>query len=141
MNKSECVFIDTSPFIYLIENNPEYCSIVANYLADQSMKDNLLTTSVITISEFQVNPKKLNILKPIEDFQKLIEQLNIQIFEVTLEIAELSATLRAKYSFLRSIDAIQIATAVNHSCESFFTNDFRLKNIKELNIITVNDIK
>jgi predicted nucleic acid-binding protein len=105
------------------------------------MKDNLLTTSVITISEFQVNPKKLNILKPIEDFQKLIEQLNIQIFEVTLEIAELSATLRAKYSFLRSIDAIQIATAVNHSCESFFTNDFRLKNIKELNIITVNDIK
>ncbi|MBL7874107.1 MAG: type II toxin-antitoxin system VapC family toxin [Cyclobacteriaceae bacterium] len=141
MNKSECVFIDTSPFIYLIENNPEYCATVANYLADQSMKDNLLTTSVITISEFQVNPKKLNILKPIEDFQKLIEQLNIEIFEVTLEIAELSATLRAKYSFLRSIDAIQIAIAVNHSCESFFTHDFRLKNIKELNIIIVNDIK
>ena len=141
MIEFDSVFFDTSPFIYLIENNSNYSSTVANFIADQSINEILLTTSVITISEFQVNPKKLNILKPIEDLNRLIDQLSIQIFDITLEIAELSASLRAKYNFLKSIDAFQLATALNHSCKSFVSNDFKLKKIEEINIIMIDDLK
>lgn len=131
MIESDSVFFDTSPFIYLLENNLKYSSTVANFIADQSINKILLTTSVITISEFQVNPKKLNNLKPVEDLNRLIDQLSIQVFEITLGIAELSATLRAKYNFLKTIDALQLATAPNHSCKSFFLNDFKLKRLKK----------
>jgi predicted nucleic acid-binding protein len=134
------VFFDTSPFIYLIEDNQKYSSSVANYIADMSLKEVVLTRSVITVSEFQVNPKKLMNLKPIEDFNRLIDQFSIHIFDITLEIAELSASLRAKYVFLKTMDAMQLATAINHSCKSFITNDFKLKKIEEINIITVVDL-
>lgn len=131
MIEFDSVFFDTSPFIYLIENNSKYSSVVADFIADQSIKEILLTTSVITISEFQVNPKKLNNLKPIEDLNRLIDKLSIQVFDITIEIAELSASLRAKYNFLKGIDAFQLATALNHSCKLFISNDFKLKKIEE----------
>ena len=85
MIEFDSVFFDTSPFIYLIENNSKYSSVVADFIADQSIKEILLTTSVITISEFQVNPKKLNNLKPIEDLNRLIDQLSIQVFDITIK--------------------------------------------------------
>lgn len=141
MIEFDSVFFDTSPFKYLIENHPKYCSPGADFIADQSLNEVLLTTSVITISEFQVNPKKLNNLKPVEDFKRLIDQLCIHVFDITLEIAELSASLKAKYNFLKSIDAFQIATALNHSYKSFISNDYKLKKIEEINIIMVDDLK
>jgi predicted nucleic acid-binding protein len=141
MIESEKIFFDTSPFIYLIENNPEYCSTVANYLAELSLNDVLITTSVITISEFEVSPRKLNNFKPIEDFYRLIDQLNIEVFDITREIAEKSASLRANYPFLKGSDSIQLASGIIHSCKSFITNDFKLKKITEIKVLTLTDIK
>lgn len=140
MIEIESIFLDTSPFIYLIENNPKFISTVEEYIAEKLSKEVSLVTSVITVSEFQVGPKRMNNLKPINDFQTLLNELHFKIFDITLEIAELASTLRANYLFLKSIDALQLSVAIKYNCKSFLTNDIKLKSIKEINVTIINDL-
>lgn len=141
MIEFESVFLDTSPFIYLIENNPKYCSIIENFIAENIANETLFITSVITVSEFQVIPRRVNNFNPINDFEKLVNQLHFKIFDITFEIAEISAGLRAKYGFLKSIDTIQLAVAINHKCQCFLSNDLKLKKVQEIKIITLEDLQ
>lgn len=49
-------FIDTSPFIYLIENNPHFVNQVKDFIIDAVNNNDELITSVITVMEFGVAP-------------------------------------------------------------------------------------
>lgn len=74
-----------------------------------------------------MNPRKLTIHKPIEDFNKLIFHFTIKVVDINADIAEISATLWATYQSIKGMDAIQIASAINEQGKSFVTNDLRLK--------------
>ena len=41
-------FIDTAPFIYLIESNPQFVDIVANLITNSIINGDSFETSVIT---------------------------------------------------------------------------------------------
>ena len=56
----------------------------------------------------------------------------------SLEIADRSAQIRA-FSKLSTPDAIHIATALEAPCSQFLTNDRRIKNIPELEIIQLSN--
>jgi predicted nucleic acid-binding protein len=138
---SEKVFLDTAPFIYLIEDNPKYAKVVANYIADQIVVfESALFTSAITIAEFSVKPKRNNDLAVIEKFKSKLKEHDIRVFDITEHIAELSADLRAKYHSLKNLDALQLATAVSSGCTSFLTNDIKLKSIQEIKIVLLHDL-
>jgi predicted nucleic acid-binding protein len=140
MIEFESIFIDTSPLIYLIENHPKYGAIVDNFIEEKFYKEALFTTSVISISEFQVGPKKKKLSQPVEDLDLLLAKFHFMIFNITREIADIASSMRAKYQFLHGMDSFQIALAVQHNCKIFFTNDAQLKSIREVNIILVNDL-
>jgi predicted nucleic acid-binding protein len=140
MTEFDSVFFDTSPFIYLIENNPKFYQTVSKFKVEQRASEVFLVTSVLTRSEFGVNPKKTKNLKPIEDFRRVLEEFDFRVVEITDEIADLSSTLRAKYSFLKSIDSLQLASALSVSCRKFLTNDFKLKKIEELEILIIEEL-
>lgn len=55
-------------------------------------------------------------------------------------MAETAAQLRAKYG-LKTPDALQIATALEHHADYFLTNDHRLNSVTEINVITLLDIQ
>ncbi len=140
MTEFDSVFFDTSPFIYLVENSPKYYYKVSEFIVDQRASEIFLVTSVLTLAEFEVNPKKTKNLKPIEDFKRVIEGFYFRVLDITGEIADRSSTLRAKYSFLKSIDALQLASALSVSCRRFLTNDFKLKRIEELEILIIEEL-
>lgn len=141
MPVSESIFIDTAPFIYLVENNPIYYSRVYNFIIEEfSEKKSFLSTSTITLAEFYVRPKLLNDTKIITVFKDTLRELNISIFDLTKEIAEQSAELRAKYGFLKSFDSIQLATALHFNCSVFFSNDKVFKKINDIKTILVDEI-
>src|SRR5688500_8056582 len=112
MTGSERVFIDSAPFIYLVENHPSYYFPVANYFADAIDNGTTLFTSVITISEVYVKPYCDGNSYLLKDFEDVFRSLNFTIADIDFKIAELSATLRARYPFLRGMDSLQIATAM-----------------------------
>lgn len=122
MTVSDSVFLDTSPIIYLIENNPTFYSKMSSYLAESIRKDIPILTSVISIAEFGVRPKKINNLELITEMEQMLSVLQIKVLDITLEMAAISLSLRAKYPALKSSDA-----AISSNCKSFITNDKRLK--------------
>lgn len=52
------IFIDTAPFIYLIEKHPEFIDPIKRYFTEVYIDQVELVTSVITLSEFGVKPQK-----------------------------------------------------------------------------------
>ncbi len=133
------LFIDTAPVIYLVEQNPEYFEQVSLFLADSIRSNITLTTSVLTTAEVEIRPRKLGKKDLISKFEKTIRSL-FEVYPITWEIAQMSATLRAKYSSLRAIDSLQIACAIHHKCEDFITNDKRLRVIKEIPITLIKNL-
>ncbi|MCL4481333.1 MAG: PIN domain-containing protein [Bacteroidetes bacterium] len=63
----------------------------------------------------------------------------IQKLKNNIEIAKRAADYRAKYG-LKTPDSIQVATAVYASADYFLTNDIRLKAVKELEILVLDEL-
>ena len=140
MTDSNSVFLDTSPIIYLIESNPLFYPKISSYVAISIKNDVPILTSVISIAEFGVKPKKINKLELIEDLEQMLSVLQIKVVDINLETAEISSSLRAKYQSLKSFDALQRASAISNNCNVFVTNDKRLKTITEINVLTMDDL-
>lgn len=82
---------------------------------------------------------KTNIVEYIEQERQWWNASGILLVEVSNDIAEGPAELRAKYN-LKTPDAIQVATALEHQADYFFTNDYRLAVIQEITIVTLADL-
>jgi len=64
---------------------------------------------------------------------------NLTLFPITEIIGESAGVLRGKYPHLKTVDVIQIATALDAEAEAFLTNDKRLSVIKEIKILVLKD--
>lgn len=65
---------------------------------------------------------------------------DISIVPLTKEIAKIAAQLRAKYSGLKSMDALRLASATQNKCDIFLTNDKQLKQVTEIECILVDEL-
>ncbi|MFT5999878.1 MAG: putative nucleic acid-binding protein [Neolewinella sp.] len=134
------IFIDTAPFIYLIEEHPEFAEKVKNYFIDRFKSGDEFLTSVVTISEFSVKPNRDQRLELIVQLQHFIEQTGIDVSLISLTHAELAAQLRGKYQPLKGMDAFQVAVAIEEGCGKFLTNDKQLAKIEEIDVVLVSDL-
>ena len=74
--------------------------------------------------------KNENLLKHYDQFFKAN---NLQIIELTADVINLAADLRAKYP-IKTPDALQIACALKSKADIFVTGDKRLTIIEEITI-------
>ena len=104
-------YLDTSPFIYLVEGHPRFAPAVVSFV-QQCVADNTsLSTSVLTIMEFGVKPLQLGRTDLVQIFDELLRELRFEVQPITREIAFSAAQLRASYPFLKSLDALHLAAA------------------------------
>ena len=134
------IFIDTAPFIYLIENNPEFGKKAKKFISESIVSGNQLKTSVISLMEFGVKPERDEKVQVIIKFEELLEKLNIEYVPIDKEVAKEGYKLRAKYKFLKGMDALQLGAAIRSNCLKFLTNDKPLKKIKEIEIVLLTDL-
>ncbi|MDX2281991.1 MAG: PIN domain-containing protein [Saprospiraceae bacterium] len=134
------IFIDTSPFIYLVEGHPAFADPVKTYILNAVANDDHLVTSVITIMEYGVMPTRKGKEALIHEFDGFIQSLNIPVEIIDRSTAVLAYKLRGKYEFLKGMDALQLAVAIETGCELFITNDKKLKNITEIQVLIVEDL-
>ena len=64
---------------------------------------------------------------------------NIRLIEISEDIADRAGKLRGKYPNLKTIDAIQISSAIEINADIFLTNDKKLKKIKEINLLVLKE--
>lgn len=52
-----------------------------------------------------------------------------------MHIAEIAGKLRGRYPGLNTVDAIQVSVAIDIGVDAFLTNDEKLKQIREVNVL------
>lgn len=133
------ICIDTAPFIYFIEKDPQYLSIVRPIFAEIDAGNIEALTSTITLLEVLVLPFKTENESLAEEYREiLLHAEGLTTYEIVHEVAELSARLRAKYA-IRTPDAIQIAVGILYGADTFLTNDSGLKKVKDIKVLILED--
>ncbi len=135
------VLLDTSVFIYYLEEVEPYC-----FLAEEIFNDVIDTNiigflSAISVTEFVTKPLATGKVAEVERFKRFLSSLSIQVLTVTYEIAERAGKLRSQYPSIRTPDALIVATALEGDCNIFVTNDKNLKKLEVcgLNVIVLED--
>ncbi len=134
------IFLDTSPFIYALEDNALYSQKVRASISEYYISQIPLCTSLLTFTEYCVVPYRENCPKKITDFESLIVDAAIDVLPLTIQVAKYASQIRAKYRGVKAMDALQLATAIQNHCDVFLTNDKQLRQVEEIRVLLVDDL-
>ncbi|MCO5207135.1 MAG: PIN domain-containing protein [Anaerolineae bacterium] len=139
--RNTIVGIDTAPFIYFIERNDNFHTIVQPVFAALDAGTLQAVTSTITLAEVLVQPLRNNRPKLAQRYREILQDsVGLSLINVTPDVAERTAQFRAAYQ-LRTPDAIQIATALQANATHFLTNDRQLRKITEIKVLLLSDFQ
>ncbi len=139
MTSNSKIFFDTAPFIYWLEQHPTLCSKVRQFIGDANTSSCEFATSVVSLAEFGIYPERNGRPDLIQDFEDALNDFSFDFLDIDVPIARVAYRLRAKYTFLKGMDAFQLAAALQSNCQYFLTNDRRLSTINEINIVVLED--
>jgi predicted nucleic acid-binding protein len=139
-----CVSLDSSPFIYFIQENPKYLSEVEKVFSAISDGNIRGVSSYVSLVEVLVKPIQDNARDIARQYRDLMVNTPfLRLFPLDARVAEKAAELRAKYSGnglkIRTPDAIQIATGLLNEADIFLTNDKQLKQVSEIEVIVLDE--
>jgi predicted nucleic acid-binding protein len=135
------IFFDTAPVIYFVERHPQYFPVVEPIFQQLDAGAFVAVTSPITLSECLMHPIRDGMTQLQEAFETVITFGQNTSFVVTdVVVSRRAAELRVRYG-CRLPDALQIATALVAGCDGFLTNDLRLKQVTELNVLAVQELE
>lgn len=137
---TDCIFVDTNPLIYLLDNVQPFVLPVKNFLLRYKNLNAEFYTSTITDAEFLVKPIKENQLDKIDLYKSFLFDFGFLKCYINEAIAERSAKIRAKYKGIKLGDALQLAASIECGCNYFLTNDLQLKQVMEVNVVHLSDL-
>ena len=136
----ETIGIDTSLFIYQVEAHPKYKELTHSVFTWVEGPTGRAVTSAITLLEVLVQPYRSSDRKRVNLFYSLLSTYpKLAWVEVSLEIADRAAHLRAEYN-LRTPDALQAATAIACRATGFISNDAALRRVTGLDVVILDEL-
>jgi len=140
LEKYKKIALDTNIFIYLIEKNEKYVKHVKK-LFDMIEKGRMYAvTSTLLYTEVLAKPFEEENQKVVDLYRVFLSTFpNLIVQDVDKSISVMAAKLRAKYR-IRTPDAIFLATGMVNKADAYITNDVRLKKIKEIEVLTIDEI-
>lgn len=134
------IFFDTAPLIYLLDNSPLYFNKMIDFVSncDRSTK---FYTSVITDLEYKVIPQRTNDIERIEIYENFLKRLKFKKNNIDSKIINIAIGIRSKYSGIKGLDSLQIASAINSRCDIFLTNDKQLLQVSEIKSLLVDNLQ
>jgi predicted nucleic acid-binding protein len=134
------VAIDTSVFIFHVEENPRYVELADAVFDWLETPRAHAVTSTITMLELLCQPYRASDIHRVNRFYALLTTYqNLDWIPPTLEQADLGARLRADHD-LKTPDAIQAATALACQATGFVSNDRNLRKVAGLEVIVLDDL-
>jgi len=90
--------LDTSPFIYFIEQNPAYLDVVREVMRLIDTQSLAASCSVITLTEVLTRPYQTNDAVLANKYKTILSgSRNLTVIEINAAIADRAARLRADY--------------------------------------------
>ena len=132
LSRHHLVALDTSVFIYQVEQHPAYGPLASLVLTGVQAGEYKGVTPGITLMELTVHPWRAGQKAVAQEYEALLVHFpNLYMIDVTRNITRWAAQLRARYG-LRPADALQIATALDQRATAFVTNDVELQRVSPL---------
>ena len=141
----ENIYLDANVFIYMLEGYSEFIPLLKKIfnLIDNGVLQAI--TSELSLAETLVKPMADKNLSLQQIYKNTIQTSTIlRVAPITRDILITAAKLRATSDAASSIrlpDAIHAATAHSNYCQTFLTNDKRLKNISNVEVMLMSEVK
>ncbi|MDP3724305.1 MAG: PIN domain-containing protein [bacterium] len=134
------VGLDSMCFLYLFDDHPHYASLTNTIFTSLETGNISAATSSVTIVEVFVHAEQARDSLVIAEYEEILRTLpHFTIVPLDWHVARLASKLRAKYTHIKTIDAVQIASALLSDCKGFITNDEQLKQVKEIEVVVLKD--
>ena len=138
--KGKIIGLDTMVFIYHFEENQIYSPLTFSIFESLEKGHFNAITSILTLLEILVKPKRENNLILTERYKILLETFpNLQVKTLDENIADVASSLRANYN-INTPDAIQMATSLEAQADIFITNDTSLKKVTEIKVLLLSEM-
>jgi predicted nucleic acid-binding protein len=138
--EGKLVAFDSAPLIYYLEEHPRYLPLCNELFYAIREKRAFGLTSILTLMEVLVLPLRAGRESLASDYRRLLcHTRGFTLFPVDQAICERAAKMRADHSWLRTPDALQLATALEHGAQVIVTNDNRWKQFKEIPVVVLED--
>jgi predicted nucleic acid-binding protein len=139
LSKAKVIGLDTSLFIYLLENSTRYAELARITINGIEKGKWQGVTSTITLMEITVRPWQLGLEATAREYETVLVHFpNLSIVDVDRNVARAAAQLRAKY-IVSPPAALQMAASLSFGAKAFLTNDKRLAKLQELMDVIVLD--
>jgi predicted nucleic acid-binding protein len=125
------VYLDTNCVIYLVEKNPTWLAKVVARLAHFRAANDQLAIGDLTRAECLVGPFISGDATVEASYRAFFADPDIQVLPLTAAICERAARIRAAHRF-ELVDALHLATAAEHGCGLFLTNDAKLAHCTDI---------
>jgi len=134
--------VDTAVFIYLIEENERFLSIIAPLFAAADAGKLELVASALTLLEVLVVPYRAGNIELAERYEVVLTRSRgVRMIDVTRDHLRVAAKLRATTG-VATPDALQLAASLTSRCSAFLTNnDRRLPAVPGLRIVQLGAYK
>ena len=138
--QGKTVGVDTSPFIFFIEKHSKYVDVLRPFFEAVDRGDSHVVTSTVTLLEVLVHPIRQGDDALAHQYNDiLLSSSNIATIPVTPVTVQTAAELRAEHN-LKTPDAIQLATAIDHNAAAFLTNDGDFPQVDGIEILKLRDL-
>jgi len=127
------IFVDSNIIIYLIEQPEGWGPRAAiRFRAIRDRGDEVVVSDLVRM-ECRIGPLRDADTKTLAHYDDFFRSEDVEVAPVTAAVCDQAATIRAKHGF-RPLDALHLAAAVAHGCESFLTHDQHLGAYPDLAI-------
>jgi uncharacterized protein len=127
------VFLDASIAIYFVEQPIGWGPKASARLGDLRASGETFAETELVRMECLVGPIKTGDAAMLADFMAFFAAPDIAVLSITTAVARLAATIRVTYGF-RPMDSLHLATAAEHGCGLFLTNDVQLRRYPDITV-------
>jgi predicted nucleic acid-binding protein len=131
--------IDTSIFIYFIEEHPRFLPLVEPLFGEADRGARELVTSALTLLEVLVIPYRAGDRLLADRYEQLFtHSRGIRVIDLSRDQLRDAAQLRAATG-VKTPDALQLVAAIGSGCGTFVTNDRRIPEISGTRVLQLAD--
>jgi predicted nucleic acid-binding protein len=130
--------IDTSVFIYFMEEDPRFLPLIEPLFRDADEGRWELVASALTLLEVMVVPYRAGNEALAERYEQLLTRSAILLIDLSRDHLRAAAQLRATAG-MKTPDALQLAAALTAGCTTFLINDRRFPAVSGIRVLQLAD--
>ena len=132
LSEGATVLVDTAPWIYLLEDHPEFAARFVGLFEAAERGQVQLALTTVTLSEVLTGPFKSGQAALAKRYETALG--HYQLVPLSASVASLAAQLRVQYR-LKLPDAVQLASALDIGAAALVTHDRDFSAVQGLPVL------